>query len=220
MGERTEYAPGIFSWTDLSTTDPEAAKRFYAALFGWQAEDLPVPGGGVYSMQQLEGKNVAAIAPQPPQQREAGVPPAWQSYITVTSADDAARRAGALGGTVHAQGPDGRHTYRIVGRVVLPKLDQPQPLANGAVLTADGLRPLLDPRNPDNGSPYLVARISPRTSMTTLEHRAGADPRRSDLAAWYLQDQWEGRVTLRAPNKASFPDLARVHTAAYLESLK
>ena len=102
MGERTEYAPGIFSWTDLSTTDPDAAKSFYAALLGWQAEDLPVPGGGVYSMQQLEGKNVAAIAPQPPQQREAGVPPAWQSYITVTSADDAARRAGALGGTVHA----------------------------------------------------------------------------------------------------------------------
>ena len=66
MAERTEYGHGIFSWTDLSTTDPEAAKRFYAALFGWQAEDLPVPGGGAYSMQQLEGKNVAAIAPQPP----------------------------------------------------------------------------------------------------------------------------------------------------------
>jgi uncharacterized protein len=102
MAERTEYAPGIFSWTDLSTTDPEAAKSFYAGLFGWQSEDLPVPGGSVYSMQQLEGKNVAAVAPQPPQQREAGAPPAWQSYITVTSADDAARRAGELGGTVHA----------------------------------------------------------------------------------------------------------------------
>ena len=52
MAERTEYAPGIFSWADLSTTDPEAAKSFYAALFGWQSEDLPVPGGSVYSMQQ------------------------------------------------------------------------------------------------------------------------------------------------------------------------
>jgi predicted enzyme related to lactoylglutathione lyase len=55
MAERTEYAPGTFSWTDLSTTDPEAAKSFYAALFGWQSEDLPVPGGSMYSMQQLEG---------------------------------------------------------------------------------------------------------------------------------------------------------------------
>jgi uncharacterized protein len=102
MGERTQYTPGTFSWVDLSTPDPEAAKRFYGALFGWQGEDLPVPGGGFYSMQRLDGKNVAAIAPQPEQQRDAGAPPAWQSYVTVASADDAAARAGELGGTVHA----------------------------------------------------------------------------------------------------------------------
>jgi uncharacterized protein len=102
VGERTQYAPGTFSWTDLATTDVDAAKAFYAALFGWQAKDLPVPGGGNYSMQRLEGKDVAAIAPQPQAQRDAGAPPAWQSYVTVASADDAAARAGELGGTVHA----------------------------------------------------------------------------------------------------------------------
>ena len=102
MGERTDYTPGTFSWVDLSTPDPEAANQFYGALFGWQAEDLPVPGGSSYSMQQLDGKNVAAIAPQPQQQRDAGAPPAWQSYVTVASADDAAGRAGEIGGTVHA----------------------------------------------------------------------------------------------------------------------
>jgi predicted enzyme related to lactoylglutathione lyase len=102
MGERTQYTPGTFSWTDLSTTDPDAAKAFYGGLFGWEAEDLPVPGGGVYSMQRLDGKDVAAIAPQPPAQRDAGVPPVWQSYVTVESADASAERAGELGGTVHA----------------------------------------------------------------------------------------------------------------------
>jgi predicted enzyme related to lactoylglutathione lyase len=102
MGERSEYVPGTFSWADLSTPDPDAAKRFYAELFGWQAQDLPVPGGSFYSMQQLDGRNVAAIAPQPQQQRDAGAPPAWQSYVTVTSADDAARRAAEIGGSVHA----------------------------------------------------------------------------------------------------------------------
>ena len=76
MGERTQYVPGTFSWTDLATTDPDAAKAFYAALFGWQAEDMPVPGG-YYSMQRKDGKDVAAIAAQPPAQRDAGVPPAW-----------------------------------------------------------------------------------------------------------------------------------------------
>jgi uncharacterized protein len=101
VGERTRYAPGTFSWVDLSTTDPDAAKAFYAGLLGWQAEDMPVPGG-YYSMQRVDGKDVAAIAGQPPAQREAGAPPAWQSYVTVESADDAAQRAGELGGTVHA----------------------------------------------------------------------------------------------------------------------
>jgi predicted enzyme related to lactoylglutathione lyase len=102
VGERTQYTPGTFSWTDLTTTDPDGAKAFYAGLFGWQAEDLPVPGGGYYSMQRLDGRSVAAISPQPEAQREAGVPPAWNSYVTVTSADDAAARASELGGTLHA----------------------------------------------------------------------------------------------------------------------
>jgi predicted enzyme related to lactoylglutathione lyase len=102
MGERTQYTPGLFSWAELSTTDQDAAKAFYASLFGWQAEDLPVPGDGYYSMQHLDGKEVAAIAAQPQAQRDAGAPPAWNSYVTVESADAAAARAGELGATVHA----------------------------------------------------------------------------------------------------------------------
>lgn len=102
MGERTKYTPGTFSWADLATTDQDAAKRFYGDLFGWAANDQPAGEGVVYSMMQIDGKDVAAIAPQPPQQSDAGVPPAWQSYITVESADDAADRAQKLGATVHA----------------------------------------------------------------------------------------------------------------------
>jgi uncharacterized protein len=102
MGERTQYTPGTFSWADLSTTDQAAAKEFYAGLFGWEAEDLPVDENTVYSMQRIGGKAVAAISPQPQQQREAGVPPLWNSYVTVASADDAAAKAGELGGNVHA----------------------------------------------------------------------------------------------------------------------
>jgi predicted enzyme related to lactoylglutathione lyase len=102
MGERTQYAPGTFCWTDLSTTDQDAAKAFYSALFGWQAEDMPVGDGMVYSMMRLDGKDVAAISTQPQMQREAGVPPTWNSYVSVESADAAAERAGELGATVHA----------------------------------------------------------------------------------------------------------------------
>jgi uncharacterized protein len=102
MGERTQYTPGTFCWSDLATTDQAAAKEFYGGLFGWEAEDMPVGDGAFYSMQRLGGKNVAAIAPQPQQQRDAGVPPAWNSYVSVENADAAAERAKELGGTVHA----------------------------------------------------------------------------------------------------------------------
>jgi predicted enzyme related to lactoylglutathione lyase len=102
MANRTQYTPGTPSWTDLTTTDQEAAKNFYGSLFGWTADDQPVGDGVFYSMMQLGGENVAAISPQPQQQREAGVPAAWNTYITVESADDALERAKGLGGTVHA----------------------------------------------------------------------------------------------------------------------
>lgn len=102
MGERTNYQPGTFSWADVTTTDQDAAKRFYSGLFGWEADDRPVGDGVHYSMMQLGGRDVAAISPQPQQQREAGVPPMWNNYVTVESADAAADRASELGATVHA----------------------------------------------------------------------------------------------------------------------
>jgi predicted enzyme related to lactoylglutathione lyase len=101
MGERTEYTPGTFCWTDLSTSDQDAAKGFYGGLFGWEPDDLPVGDGVSYSMMRLAGKDVAAISPQQQQQREAGIPPTWNSYVAVEDADAAADRAKELGASVH-----------------------------------------------------------------------------------------------------------------------
>ncbi len=103
MGERSSYTPGTFCWTELTTTDQAGAKAFYGDLLGWEADDRPVGDGDyVYSMMQRDGKPVAAIATQPDQQRETGVPPTWNSYISVESADATAERAKELGATVHA----------------------------------------------------------------------------------------------------------------------
>lgn len=105
MGKRTSYGPGTFSWVELATTDPQGAKDFYAELFGWEAQDNPIPedaGGGVYTMLRLNGENVAALYEQRADQREAGAPPNWFSYITVADADATAIRAKELGGAVHA----------------------------------------------------------------------------------------------------------------------
>ena len=95
MGERTEHAPGTFSWADLSTTDTDGAKAFYTSLFGWDAEDSPIPEGGVYTMLLKAGKPVAALSAA----RE-GQPSAWNAYVTVESADDTAAAAGERGGVV------------------------------------------------------------------------------------------------------------------------
>jgi uncharacterized protein len=100
MGKRTEYAPGTFSWVDLSTTDPEAAKRFYTELFGWDFEDMPAGEGMTYSMARLDGDYVAALFQQMDDERDQGIPPHWNSYVTVNSVDDAASRTKELGGTV------------------------------------------------------------------------------------------------------------------------
>ncbi|MGO9488479.1 MAG: VOC family protein [Solirubrobacteraceae bacterium] len=86
---------------ELTTPDQPGAKAFYAGLFGWDADDRP-EGEGHYSMQLLDGRRVAAIAGQPSQQRDAGVPPMWNSYVSVSSADESAALAAQLGGTLHA----------------------------------------------------------------------------------------------------------------------
>jgi len=94
MPTRESYVPGTPSWVDLSTTDQDAAKRFYRALFGWTYDDVPAGDDAVYSMAMLQGATVAAIATQQPEQAALGVPPHWQMYITVDDLDAACERAG------------------------------------------------------------------------------------------------------------------------------
>lgn len=94
MAEMTQYPPGTFSWAELATSDPEAAKQFYASLFGWSYEDRPVGEGMVYTMASLGGRDVAALFGSTDQ------PPHWNCYVTVASADETAARAQELGGTV------------------------------------------------------------------------------------------------------------------------
>jgi hypothetical protein len=96
MAERTSYAPGTFSWVELVTSDADAAKAFYAEVFGWDYVDYPIGDGMVYTTALIEGKSAGALFVSSEQ------PPHWNSYVTVASADDAARRAGELGAEVMA----------------------------------------------------------------------------------------------------------------------
>ena len=96
MPARSQYAPGTPSWVDLQTSDQAGAKSFYTALFGWSYDDQPVGDDAVYSMAQKNGKDVAAIAglPMP------GVPPHWNTYVTVADVDATAAQVPTAGGSV------------------------------------------------------------------------------------------------------------------------
>src|SRR4051812_22190183 len=102
MGERTSYTHGTFSWVDNATTDQGAAKSFYSALFGWDYDDSPIGDGIYYSMAKLGESYVGAISPQQQDERAMGVPPHWNSYITVDDVDAVSARVEELGGTLHA----------------------------------------------------------------------------------------------------------------------
>jgi predicted enzyme related to lactoylglutathione lyase len=93
-----KHDPGSFNWLELGTTDQAAAKQFYGALFGWEAQDFPMGPDGVYTMFKLDGKDVGACYKLGPQME--GIPPNWGLYVCVDDADATAKRAAELGGAV------------------------------------------------------------------------------------------------------------------------
>lgn len=99
MGERKKYEAGTFCWVNMSTTDVDAAKRFYAALLGWAFDDRPTDGG-TFSMARRYDANVAALYPRDERERAHGPPSHWNNYISVDDADRCAARARELGGTI------------------------------------------------------------------------------------------------------------------------
>ncbi len=93
MAEFTMPAHGDFCWYELSTTDAEAAKRFYGELFGWQYKGGDVEGAQ-YNEIVANGKPVGGI------HQMGGGPPQWVAYVAVSDVDAAARRVEELGGKV------------------------------------------------------------------------------------------------------------------------
>ena len=102
MATRTEYQHGEFSWVQLGTSDPAAAKRFYGALFGWQFNDMPAGPGMTYTFCELGGKSVGGLFAT--QEMGAGIPTHWMPSINVRNADEIAKRVTQNGGKL-LQGP-------------------------------------------------------------------------------------------------------------------
>ncbi|MFJ7047878.1 VOC family protein [Streptomyces sp. NPDC101112] len=83
-------------WTELGTSDLEAAKRFYTELFGWRPETDPRQEAGGYTVAHLGDAAVAALAPL----YQESQPVAWNVSFAVADADAAVESVRAAGGSI------------------------------------------------------------------------------------------------------------------------
>jgi predicted enzyme related to lactoylglutathione lyase len=113
MPERDGYADGVPSWTDLGTTDVEDAKRFYKAVFDWDAMDVPGGESMPYTMLSKAGKMVAGLGGMTPEQIEAGYPATWSTYIAVDDVDATLEKISEAGGSVVMPAMDAMGTGRM-----------------------------------------------------------------------------------------------------------
>jgi predicted enzyme related to lactoylglutathione lyase len=102
VAEFSSHIPGTFCWVELATSDQRAGVAFYRGLFGWDVNEQAIGPDAVYTMFLMRGKEVAAASTQQPQERQSGVPPHWNLFVTVANANDAVKRAEGLGAKVLA----------------------------------------------------------------------------------------------------------------------
>ena len=124
---------GAFSWNELMTTDPDAAVRFYKALFGWSCQSVAMPQG-TYHVVHVNETSVGGIMHLPTEAAAGGMAPCWASYVTVNDVDSAARTAVELGGKV-VHGPE---DIPEVGRFAV--IADPQGAVIHVITYADGDR--------------------------------------------------------------------------------
>lgn len=92
--------PGAFSWNELETRDPAAAKEFYGAVFGWEFDEQEGPGGMAYNVARIGEDRVAGMADISGRVPDE-VPAHWLTYFSVEDADAMVEKVGAAGGAVH-----------------------------------------------------------------------------------------------------------------------
>jgi uncharacterized protein len=99
----TVFSPdqqGRCGWNELSTSDPGAARTFYADQFGWSSDDFMAMGEmGEYRFIDHHGLRLGALAATSPGQQ-----PHWRYYFRVPSIATAKQTAEAKGGKI-AMGP-------------------------------------------------------------------------------------------------------------------
>lgn len=93
-------------WHEVMTGDVSKARSFYGSLLGWKAQDMPMPGGHVYTIFSHGDQQVGGCMAIPDAGGQPACPPNWTSYIGVQNVDATVEKARTLGATVHVPGTD------------------------------------------------------------------------------------------------------------------
>ncbi len=106
IGAQVKGEAGSIGWNELNTRDPDRAKEFYAAVFGWDAREFASSDGPPYWTVHVGGdeSGVGGIMDMRGRVPDE-VPAHWLVYFAVDDADATADKAKELGGGV-AFGPE------------------------------------------------------------------------------------------------------------------
>jgi len=100
--------PGRWMWTELWTTDQEAAVTFYGEVVGWSLQDIEHPDGAYPAFFQ-GGEARAGLVPIAGER----VGPGWAPYVGVTDLGAILKRAIELGGQVLLEPNDETYGGRV-----------------------------------------------------------------------------------------------------------
>lgn len=100
LGAEVANEPDTWSWNELVTRDVDAAKDFYASVFGWQYDSMDMGGGNMYHV--IAGGENGGLGGlmQMPAEFPPMVPNHWAVYFMVDDLDDRVAKVTANGGKV------------------------------------------------------------------------------------------------------------------------
>jgi uncharacterized protein len=90
--------PNSLCWNELCTRDVEGSKKFYAKVFGWTYESMPM-GDFDYTLAKVGERQNGGIMPMVGEMWE-GIPPHWMVYFAVADTDEIVRKCEQLGGQI------------------------------------------------------------------------------------------------------------------------
>ncbi|MCA1840698.1 MAG: VOC family protein [Actinomycetota bacterium] len=99
IGAQVMNEPNTLTWTECVSTDIQKDRAFFTELFGWDAEEMPEPSGGVYVLLRKEEQSVCGLMPVPAE----GMPSFWLNYFNVADCEASVDKARKLGATIQRE---------------------------------------------------------------------------------------------------------------------